>query len=346
VFRALMPGVVALCLIPLVGAPEALANEAADLQRFIADRAPRGRELADAAAACVRRRDTAHAVFHGCIDWHSAVHGTWALVAASEITGDSRYLDEARRLLDPIALERERKDLKARPEFELPYGRAWFLRLAADFERLASDRRLRAMADEVAASLAREYLHDPIDPASSSYSSETWTFINLLYYAEFAGNTDLVRAVRVRIAKDLSSARSPCSLLETELESGDFMALCTNWAWLVAQNMPAARFQPWIRAFLPHPAVALPPVRAPRGSHEFGANFSRAWGLWEIYRGTGNREFLGSYLAHFEAGYQAWRQMKTDYGRVGHWVAQFGMLALQRSLQHAQPGVGKSPTSR
>ena len=38
-------------------------------------------ELAKAVRAAVARKDTGHAAFHGCIDWHSAVHGAWALAA-------------------------------------------------------------------------------------------------------------------------------------------------------------------------------------------------------------------------------------------------------------------------
>src|SRR5262245_43116226 len=41
---------------------------------------------------CVRRQDTNYIAFHGCIDWHSAVHGTWALVKYTRLTGDTRYV--------------------------------------------------------------------------------------------------------------------------------------------------------------------------------------------------------------------------------------------------------------
>lgn len=36
-------------------------------------------------AAAIGRRDTDHAIFHGCYDWHSAVHG-WALLRIARVT--------------------------------------------------------------------------------------------------------------------------------------------------------------------------------------------------------------------------------------------------------------------
>ena len=36
----------------------------------------------------VSRKDTEHPAFCGCIDWHSSVHGTYALLVASRLTGE------------------------------------------------------------------------------------------------------------------------------------------------------------------------------------------------------------------------------------------------------------------
>ena len=43
--------------------------------------------MADSISAAVERTDTDHPVFHGCIDWHSAVHGHWALLRIARATG-------------------------------------------------------------------------------------------------------------------------------------------------------------------------------------------------------------------------------------------------------------------
>ena len=48
--------------------------------------------LAVPVVACVVRPDTHSPAFHGCVDWHSAVHGNYALRVATRLTGDPRFL--------------------------------------------------------------------------------------------------------------------------------------------------------------------------------------------------------------------------------------------------------------
>ncbi len=53
--------------------------------------------LAQVPARHILRHDTAHPAFHGCIDWHSACHAAWALLAHRRLTGDARYDGDRRR---------------------------------------------------------------------------------------------------------------------------------------------------------------------------------------------------------------------------------------------------------
>ena len=104
----------------------------------------RDRFLDDAARiieTAVKRKDTEHAVFHGCYDWHSAVHGHWALLRLDRVRG--KHEAAARYVAGRLSgepLEAERTLLKTKPAFEMPYGRAWFLRLAIEFEQWAEGR--------------------------------------------------------------------------------------------------------------------------------------------------------------------------------------------------------------
>ena len=68
-------------------------------------------DLAEVVAACVPRADTPHPVFHGCIDWHSAVHGNYALRAAARLTGDDSYLAVAEEVVTAGSLDAERDAL-------------------------------------------------------------------------------------------------------------------------------------------------------------------------------------------------------------------------------------------
>ena len=58
-------------------------------------------DLAGIIARSIVRTDTTHAVFHGCYDWHSSVHGHWALVRVARVTGghqEKRSLSSVRCL--------------------------------------------------------------------------------------------------------------------------------------------------------------------------------------------------------------------------------------------------------
>jgi len=76
------------------------------------------------------------------------------------------------------------------------------------------------------------------------------------------------------------------------------------------------------------PNLPLEPITVPFDAHESGLNFSRAWGLWNLYAITGEQRYLGSYLRHFYETFRRPAQWKGDYRAVGHWVSQFGMLAV------------------
>src|SRR5687768_2134011 len=140
-----------------------------------------GRALVEPIRAGVVRKDTAHAAFHGCVDWHSAVHGVWALTAYARTIGDAScdaLLDETLR---PEKLAAERTLLAARPDFEMPYGRAWLLRLAREHALHRGDGALQPMAGEVLASMLAYYRRQRRpDPRRGSYASDSWALINML----------------------------------------------------------------------------------------------------------------------------------------------------------------------
>ncbi len=275
--------------------------------------------------ACVQRVDTSHHLFSGCIDWHSSVHGYWALTAAARITGREDLSQFVQAALTPEAIALERKYMQERPHFEMPYGRAWFLRLAIEYERAFDDQRLRDMADDMAQSLKAYLASGPVDPLSSSYTSQSWALINLRAYGAQTGQDDLVSFVDQVARHHFVRIDQPCPAARDH-EHGSFMAVCTNWAWLVSETMKPEDFKPWLEQFMPEPETIVP-VRRPANAHLFGLNFSRAWGLWRIHRRTGDVRWLKLYRAHLEPTFDRPDWWRGDYQVVGHWVSQFGMFA-------------------
>jgi Protein of unknown function (DUF2891) len=285
-------------------------------------------ELAKTVRVCVARKDTGHPAFHGCIDWHSAVHGVWALTAYARMTGDKQDAPLIAATLGTGKIAAERNYLRAHPDFEMPYGRAWFLRLAD--EQLASgDDSLKPMADEVLASMLAYYRKRAPDPRRGSYASDAWALINMHDYAAATSDATALAAIRGWVEAHFVKNQSSC---DYALETGEFMAVCTNWAWLVSKVLVGQEFDSWASAFFERSGLPRP-VLQPVNWHHHGLNFSRAWGLWHLYAASGQasarQAFLEAYVAHFRQTYERPQQWRGSYEGVGHWVPQFGMLALQ-----------------
>jgi hypothetical protein len=298
-----------------------------ELSRFLGERAAYAKALSEPIAVCVAKRDTEHPVFRGCIDWHSSVHGVWALSAYARFTGDRRHDAMVQALLSPEGLAEERAYLNDHPAFEMPYGRAWFLRLAIDYKRAFGDARLDDLARDVAQSLLTHYSSVAPNPESTAYGSATWALINLHDYAAFVGDQQILSFVEDKV-RAFYLSREPCPLQRVEVATREFMAVCTNWAWLVGKVLPRKAFKAWLATFLPLD-LEIEPIADAASVHQAGLNFSRAWGLWALYRTTGERRFLKAYLRHFDSTFARPDIWNGDYGRLSHWVAQFGMLALR-----------------
>lgn len=306
-------------------APSVLAQVPRSLSPLLEKRVEIASSLAAQAAFCSAKQDTYHPAFRGCLDWHSAVHGVWTLVAYQKATEDRRYSGLIESILAPGKLKRERQYLQKHPAFEMPYGRAWFLRLAIDYNAGTGHAEMQAMADEVAASLRDYFRESGVDPLSGSYGSASWGLLNLLDYARYRQFSRLQSEVEAWIKTEYVSAELKCPYLP---ERGQFMAVCTNWAALVSRILEPAEYMEWLNRFLEK--NGLPdPVSRPVTAHHYGLNFSRAWGLWDMYGKTGRLDLADAYAAHFANGFSPQSNWRGDYRKVGHWVAQFGMYALQ-----------------
>jgi len=311
-----------------------MSDAAARFRAFLNEAPHWAALLAQVPARHVLRHDTAHPAFHGCIDWHSACHGVWALLAYQGLTGDAQYEPIVDGILMPAKLAAEAADLAARPLFEMPYGRAWFLRLALEDRRVSGSTRLTFFARDIAASLTTQYRNAMIDPFAREYANPCWALINLLDYAEVESRSDLADT-----ARDAAARMAPLlDRLPAEAdEEGwpDFMAVTPMFCELMVRSgaVPVAAIMDKAGARL----LALRPVTEPRKPHHYALNFSRGWALLALAKAAGSDALLNSALDHIETNLARPSWWRGDYRTVSHWVPQFGLFAIQRAMRHALP---------
>lgn len=313
-----------------VNAAPAQAPVSSPYARLAERRTEIASSLAAQASYCFGRQDTSDTpIFRGCVDWHSASHGAWALSAYQRMTGDQRYAAQLEAKFTTAGIATERAYLSAHPTFEMPYGRAWFLRLAVERMRMR-DHRFDAVAADVAQSIRDYYTANAADATVGEYRNPSWALINLLLYARETHDTALVDFVHAQVRTHFTDQR--CDL---SLESTGFIAVCTMWAWLVEETLPAPNFRVWYARWNPG-IETLTPIADFNNAHDYGRNFSRAWGLYHLAEALNDDRLRASYAAHVNAGFEPQTQWRGEYMVNGHWVAQFGMLALAPMFEHGE----------
>lgn len=281
--------------------------------------------------ACIARRDTGHPAFHGCVDWHSAVHATFALLAISRLTRDPAYRSAALRAVGgTAAIARSVQELRAgRVADELPYGYGWSLILDAE-ARIEGDQEFNGVAGVTAAALARRL--SQVSPAeldssalSQEYSNSIWPVMCLLLWARIA-RQPRDASIALRSARSLLAQPEQRQVCD---QSGGgtigFFAPCSLLAlvaWLAHAHASSAHYiLGAVARYQPLPEASMPTV------HSAGLNFSRSWGVIAAYNLTRSPVWLRRFQYVF--GYEMrlgdiWHGPYLEYA---HWVAQFGVFA-------------------
>jgi hypothetical protein len=316
-----------------LAAPPSLDARLADLRAHAKEQLAK---LAALPAVCVAKHDTTETVFHGCIDWHSSVHGTWSLIAYGKLTRDHQYdaLAEGPMTADGIAAERQK--LHDEPYFEMPYGRAWFLRLAIAHGMKHGKTYITDMADDVARSIVDRYAQNGPRPFELEYANPSWAMINLLDYLEFRKSLAAPaaplpdREALVPLMRPFLSTTARCSLAD-EAAHPQFMSVCGNWAALLVKYLPRDEARTAIDRLITDVDTAKPITEA-QNAHHYGLNFTRAWSAWIVYSKTGDERWGRVFADHMEFMNAHPEWWSFDYNQVGHWVAQFGIFAWERFL--------------
>ncbi len=279
--------------------------------------------------------------FYGCFDWHSAVHSHWALVRAVRASPPDSFHVEARRALarslTPDNVAAELAYAATRPGFELPYGQAWLLQLAAELASWDDDdarawSAALAPLEELAATRLLAWLERLLWPIrSGEHSQSAFATGLLLDWTRARGRDD--RRVAERVLELHGSDRD--GPLHLEPSSHDFLSPCLGAADLVRRVLPPDTFAAWLTRFLPD--VRLDPVVCPDPSdgklaHLDGLNLSRGWMLAAIAAALPADELRRPALErsarqHLEAGVAA---LDGEHYEGAHWLGSFALYGLAR----------------
>jgi len=313
--------------------------------RFCASRTDYLTALAITVAQGVTRQDTRHPAFCGCIDWHSCVHGLYALLTVSRLTDDPQWTKIVESRLQPELLERELASIQ-REEInqELPYGFAWFLKLAQERERSSGKKDLHPLAKEISRRLEKWiYSLSPKDitrhTKHRAYGNLSWALLNLWEWVHFQKDRDLATELR-QWTKEQLLVLDQSVPLSLDKMTDEFFPASLHRARTLLAILPKEESQKWLEVFF-NEGIFLQPVEHPSSPHSAGLNFSRSWGLWDLYRHTGETSYRDQYVSHIVTHMESPQYWRDDYKKYSHWVAQFGIYAIALCME--TPSICVSP---
>ncbi len=285
--------------------------------------------------------------FHGCYDWHSAVHGHWLLARLVRQFPNAAFAPAARAALaqsltpENIAGEVAYLQASGRASFERPYGLAWLLQLSAelrswkDIQAQEWARNLVPLESEAAARIKR-WLPDLYYPIRVGEHDQTAFSFGLIWdWAGVAGDAEM-RRLLADAARRFYSADRNCPL-SYEPSGQDFLSPCLAEADFMRRVLDRTEFTRWLTTFLPEipksarvewlPTAIVTNRADPKLAHLDGLNLSRAWMLEGIASGLAPSDRRVAALddaarRHREA---ALPQVTGEHYEGGHWLGTFAV---------------------
>lgn len=289
-----------------------------------------------------------HPVFHGCLDWHSCVHGHWLLVKVLKLFPAISIRDSILQILNnSFQVDKMKAEAayfskyKNTSAYERTYGWAWLLKL---------DEELFSWNDP----LAKKW-HEALQPLTQKIVSLWKTFLPKETYPNRTGlhpNTafglvfalDWARAVKDSTFEKAITSHAKKLYLDNkatpaylEPDGTDFLSPSLEIADLMRRVLPKQTFINWLHQFYEPRSIKRItelPVVSDRTDmyivHLDGLAISRAWCMkgiasvlpvsdpWKKLFNTTAEKFLKEALLHVTSG---------NYGG-DHWLASFALYAL------------------
>ncbi|MAU30287.1 MAG: hypothetical protein CMC36_00035 [Flavobacteriaceae bacterium] len=284
--------------------------------------------------------------FYGCWDWHSAVHGHWAMVKIlkdyPEITDRDVILSKLDKNLSKENLNKEYQFFKQdfAKGFERTYGWAWLMKLYSELvswdnvkaQKWANN--MKPLVDLLSERtiLFLDKLSTPLRPGT--HANTAFSFSLMMEYSIVANDKLLFNKIKeYSLQNFLEDIDCP---VQYEPSGTDFLSPCLAEAALMSQILEKREFNDWLYKFLPsfhkgsfgkiiNPPEVLDP-EDPGIGHLIGLMFHRAWTLKDIAKKLEKNSDKSLLLKiaknHSEAGYNI--MFESGYGGE-HWLATFAI---------------------
>lgn len=338
---------VAFTAIAVTALTPTLAHAAENAESVRSNKASMASALSKPVFDCVR--NTSHSVnrqsplFNTCVDWHSAVHAYYALYATSKISGNTTGASLADQHFSS-GIDRELAYMRTkvvRTWSDNPYGFAWLLRTSMAQKNTSGSDTLRPLADYAAAQIRQGLQSNSARVDDSEYGNLSWTVISFADWARHTGNAqDMALAKKVVNERIKPHTCDPTT--DSGTNSGGFFPTCLMRAAAVA-SVEGRSSRAWVGQNIPVGFTAKVRPNTATG-HSNALNFSRAFALSRIGR-IAERPDLSNNAAEL----LSWqvnnsRVWTTDFRNNSHWLAQFGVLALEDLTSGSTPAAqGDTP---
>ena len=284
--------------------------------------------------------------FYGCWDWHSAVHGHWAMVKIlkdfPEIADRDIILSKLDKNLSEENLNKEFQFFKQdfAKGFERTYGWAWLMKLYSELVSWDHDKaqtwanNMKPLVDLLSERtiLFLDKLSTPLRPGT--HANTAFSFSLMIEYSKVANDNLLFNKIKEYSIKNfLRDINCP---VQYEPSGTDFLSPCLAEAALMSQILEKREFNEWLYKFLPsfdersfgniiNPPEVLDP-EDPGIGHLIGLMFHRAWTLKDIAikleKNSDKNLLLKIAKNHSEEGYNI--MFESGYGGE-HWLATFAI---------------------
>ncbi len=313
------------------------SQESHDWKKFCDRRGHDLMALAERVEESFLRRDTDHPAFCGCIDWHSSVHGAYALLTAARLTGQTRWAEIVEAALTAACLDAEWASLsQGKLDHEMPYGFAWLLKLAKEREQGWGKPDLRPLATEIASRL-EQWILTLSDEAVMNhaqrreYGNLSWALLNLWEWSKWRGDVGLCEKLRECTQLQIIPLDEALPLAYDNM-TNEFFAASLQRIRAILTILPKEESLPWLQSFCPE-GLTMEPIRTAPTPHSAGLNFSRAWVFWTLFASTGNEFYRQLYIDHIVTHINLPECWRDDYLKHAHWVPQFGIYAIALSME-------------